>query len=120
MGPHVLYEPQFRVWGYRTFEVPELPAVLAAGDEPVEIELSVPQDKLQGVWVGVLWVVPKRWVPHAAGSRIRLAPNDEMDYETWQMYLWRWWPRKVPGRWVRLSEGKIRAPLYVPEWRDGD
>ncbi|MFC9559913.1 hypothetical protein [Agromyces sp. NPDC056965] len=111
MGPHLLYEPEIRVWGYTAFDTPALPPVLSAHDDAVEIEMTVPKDKLAETWIGVVWVVPKRWAPHAAGSRIQVIPNP--DYQSWMLYKWRFWPRLLSGRWVTIGEKK-RGLMHIP------
>lgn len=116
MGPHVLYEPEVRVWGYTERGLndlnDDLPAVLTASDDPIIINLRVPHEKLSDAWVGVCWVVPKRWVPHAAGSRIQL--NLRSDYQRWELYRWYRWPRRISGRWVANREGRAGGPMHIP------
>jgi hypothetical protein len=114
MGAHTLYEPEWRVWGFDVDidELPEMPPILRADDEPVSVTLRVPHEKVRNSWVGVAWVVPRRWSSRAGGSRIELKLGGE--YEYWKVYWWYRWPRRAPGRWVRRKAGGERSPLHIP------
>ncbi|UBQ02753.1 hypothetical protein [Curtobacterium sp. TXMA1] len=113
MGAHVLYEPEWRVWGTDAVTIPELPPVLDVRSDPASITLYLPHDvDLAKVHVGVLWVVPRRFGPYAAGARTTL--DADAEYERWLIFRWRYWPRKTNGRWVTTKEAGKRSPMRGP------
>ncbi|NQX34294.1 hypothetical protein [Herbiconiux sp. VKM Ac-2851] len=113
MGPKVMYETEFRVWGTPSIGLPEIPPVLQSDDDPVELRIRLDHEKLSDVWIGVAWVDPRSKNSQAGASRINL--GEGRAYEYWKPYLWQRWPRKASGRWVRPSEtSKGPHPLLIP------
>ncbi len=113
MGAHVLYEPQWRVWGLKNATIPELEPVLDVRSQPASITLLAPYGTdLAKIHVGVIWVVPRRFGPFAAGARTTL--NREGVYERWRIFRWRYWPRDANGQWVTSKEASRRSPMYGP------
>jgi hypothetical protein len=112
MGAHVLYEPEWRVWGMGTYNLPEMPPILDVRSEKATLELYVQREDLAKVKVGVVWVVPLRFGPFAAGSRVSVGRNGV--YERWEVYRWRYWPRKKTGRWIAGRDASKRNPINAP------
>ncbi|MFJ3029833.1 hypothetical protein ACIPEQ_13400 [Curtobacterium sp. NPDC087080] len=114
MGPHVLYEPEWRVWGDDSVTPPWIDSpVLDVRDEAVEMTMHVHRDRLKDIKVGIEWVVPRRFGSYKAASRRGIAAMS--DYERWVVYRWRYWPRKTNGYWRKNREAKKRNPLFGPE-----
>lgn len=112
MGEHVLYEPRWRVWGIEHIEIPDMPPVLDVRSDPETLELRVPRDLLPLVWIGVEWVVPRRYGSFAAAARVEVKQNGA--YERWEIFRWWRWPRKEAGRWIRGRDISKRSPLQGP------
>lgn len=112
MGAHVLYEPEWRVWGIGVPRLPEMSPVLDVRSEPESITVHVPRDDLAKVKVGVAWVVPLRFGPFASASRVTV--DRYGIYERWEVYRWRYWPRKANGRWIASRSPKKRNPINGP------
>lgn len=111
MGPTVLYEPEWRIFGMELPFDDDLPPVLESRDDEVTITISIPYEKLESVWVGIAWVEPRRLGSRACASRVSLRGNR---YQRWETYRWYWWPRKNVGRWVENRVAKRGSLLEIP------
>jgi hypothetical protein len=111
MGPRVVYEPAARVWGAAYLDLPRVEAVLDARSERVEIPLRLKADAVDGMWVGLVWVDPRRRRSQAGGSRVHLMDHR---YEYWEPYRWQVWPRRSAGRWKRPRGARGPHPLLIP------
>ncbi|WP_146238523.1 hypothetical protein [Curtobacterium sp. MCPF17_003] len=94
------------------FAIPGIPPVLDARSDPETLELRVPRDLLPSVWIGVEWVVPRRYGSFAAAARVEVKQNGA--YERWEISRWWRWPRKEAGRWIRGRDISVRSPLRGP------
>ncbi|WP_152427260.1 hypothetical protein [Curtobacterium flaccumfaciens] len=113
-GPQSVYGAAWRVWG-TNLNLPKLPRVIDAATNEQTIEFSIHRDKLASTRIGVVWLVPRRFLPFARGLRRSL--DLESPREVYKRRRWPWWPFKRAGHWVkpRRRWRYQRRFLFVPE-----
>jgi len=112
VGNTVWHEGEFFTEG---FFIPEedkaMPPVVAARDEPVEIEFTVPVPTPETHWLGVRWEDPRTRRTRLLGARLQLCEDGA--FEMWRPYFWDRWTWQPQGRW---RGSRSREPQRHGNW----